>query len=158
VAGKRRIRDRAKEADALTGGNRILAMLNERAPVFSQTEDATLFRAAKTVLNGVAPVDEAARPYALAIRALGGASIMDAVAAYKRTTPAKFGRALKDLQADYLKTLEGNVSVTYLDRLKNRLGRFVRKFCASQIHTITKNEIEDWIAGLNWNPAMAISP
>ena len=70
----------------LTPG-RILAMLNERAPVFSQTEDATIYLAAKTVLGGLAPVDLACREWAVAMQRLGGASLLDAVEVFKKIGP-----------------------------------------------------------------------
>ena len=87
VAGKRRLKTRADEREAHTDARRILAMLNERAPVFSQTEDATIYLAAKTVLNGLAPVDVACREWAVATQRLGGASLLDAVEVFRKITP-----------------------------------------------------------------------
>ena len=72
VAGQRRMKTRADESEAHTDAGRILAMLNERAPVFSQTEDATIYLAAKTVLGGLAPVLRPSSLNVLAKRRAGG--------------------------------------------------------------------------------------
>ena len=101
VAGKRRMKTRADEREAHTDAGRILAMLNERAPVFSQTEDATICLAAKTVLAGLVPVDVACREWAVAVQRLGGASLLDAVEVFQKITPQKVGKKIPELVAEY---------------------------------------------------------
>lgn len=125
VAGKRRMKTRADEREARTEAGRILAMLNERAPGFSQTEDAT-------ILNGLAPVDVACREWAVAMQRLGGASLLDAVEVFRKITPQNTGRKIPELVADYTVSLVDDMSPSHRSRVRNRLERFMlATSCAS---------------------------
>ncbi|MEA3211006.1 MAG: hypothetical protein QOE70_4063 [Chthoniobacter sp.] len=148
--GQRRMKTRADQAEAHTDAARILAMLNERAPVFAQTEDATIYRAAKTVLRGVAQVDEACREYALAVAALKGVSIMVAVKAYLAGQPAK-SKDTPALVAQFLKGVERSAKWDYYKSMRSRLQRFTRTF-TGPISAIKKDGIDDWLDGLAVSP------
>lgn len=148
VAGKRKIKDRVNEADAIHDAKRILAMLNERAPVFSQTEDATLFRAAKTVLNGVAPVDEAARQFAVATQKLGGKSLIAAVEFFLKNQPENYDTKIPVLVERFAAGIKAEVSFTYFRSIRSRLRRFARRF-PGFLHEVTALQIDTWIKGLN---------
>ena len=148
VAGKRRMKTRADEREAHTDAGRILAMLNERAPVFSQTEDATVYLAAKTVLNGLAPVDVACREWAVAMQRLGGASLLDAVEVFRKITPQNTGRKIPELVADYTVSLADDMSTAHRSRVRNRLERFAARF-PGLLHEVTASDMEAWIKGFN---------
>lgn len=147
-AGQRRMKTRADEREAHTDAGRILAMLNERAPVFSQTEDATIYLAAKHVLGGLAPVDVACREWAVAMQRLGGASLLDAVEVYKKITPQKTGRKIPELVEEYAVSLADDMSAAYRSRVRNRLERFAARFPGA-LHELTANDMEGWIKGFN---------
>ncbi|MEO7318280.1 MAG: hypothetical protein ABIZ56_04765 [Chthoniobacteraceae bacterium] len=138
---------RTDEREAHDAG-RILAMLNERAPVFSQTEDATVYLAAKTVLNGLAPVDVACREWAVAMQRLGGASLLDAVEVFGKITPQNTGRKIPELVADYTVSLADDMSTTHRSRVRNRLERFAARF-PGLLHEVTASDMEAWIKGFN---------
>ena len=106
-------------------------MLNERAPVFSQTEDATIYLAAKTVLAGLAPVDVACREWAVAVQRLGGASLLDAVEVFQKITPQKVGKKIPELVAEYDASFADDMSPAYRSRVRNRLRRFAARFTKS---------------------------
>jgi integrase len=148
VAGQRRMKTRADENEAHIDAGRILAMLNERAPVFSQTEDATIYLAAKTVLGGLAPVDVACREWAVAMQRLGGASLLYAVEVYKKIVPQKTGRKIPELVVEYGLSLEDDMSPAYRSRVCNRLERFAARFPGA-LHEVTANDMEAWIKGFN---------
>ena len=148
VAGQRRMKTRADESEAHTDAGRILAMLNERAPVFSQTEDATIYLAAKTVLGGLAPVDVACREWAVAMQRLGGASLLDAVEVYRKITPEKTGKKIPELVAEYAVSLADDTSVAYRSRAHNRLKRFAARF-PGPLHEVTATDMEGWIKGFD---------
>lgn len=148
VAGQRRMKTRADESEAHTDAGRILAMLNERAPVFSQTEDATIYLAAKTVLGGLVPVDVACREWVVAMQRLNGASLLDAVEVYRKITPEKTGRKIPELVTEYAVSLADDTSLAYRSRAHNRLKRFAARF-PGLLHEVTASEMEGWIKGLN---------
>ncbi len=110
VAGKRRLKMRADSEEAHQDAARILAMLNERAPNFAQTEDATIFRAAQTVLDGVASVDEAARVFAVATAKLGGVPITEAVDYYLKHRPEKTGKKIPEILEEYLASVRHDLA------------------------------------------------
>lgn len=147
VDGKRRMKDRADEREALSDARRVLAMLNERAPVFAQSEDGTVFLAAKKALgNATVPVDVVCREWAVATARLGGASLLDAVEAFLRFTPQKTGKKIPELVEEYVAHLNGDTSYDYLKRTRSRLRRFAARFPGA-LHEVTATEIESWIRG-----------
>ena len=149
VAGQRRMKSRADEREAHTDAKRIMAMLNERAPVFSQTEDATIYLAAKNALGIVnVPVDVACREYALAVQRLGGASLMDAVELFKKFTPQNTRKKIPELVEEYVAGLKEDMSEAYFSRVRDRLRRFAACFTGN-LHEVTAVEMEAWMKGFN---------
>ena len=146
VGGARKLVNRADEADARRDAKRALAMLTERAPVFVNSEDGAEFKAARKALGGVEKVDVAAREYAVALSRLGGASLLDAVEAFIKSTPGKTDKTIPVLVEAYVASLKGDVSEQYLVRVRNRLRRFAARF-TGKLHEVCADEIEKWIKG-----------
>jgi integrase len=148
--GVRKIVDRADEKEALSDARRALAMLAERAPVFVDSADGAEFKAARHALGGVGvPVDVAAREYAVALSGLGGASLADAVAAFRKFAPRRTDKLVPVLVEEYLAGMKGDVSKPYFARIRDRLRRFAAGFKEAKIHELNKEDMEKWIRGLS---------
>ena len=151
VDGSRKLVSRDDETEAHRDARRALTMLLNRPTVFAQSEDAGIFRAAQSALLPFAGVgvDEACRDYARARKALNGAPLMDAVAAFQRHKPVKDDRNVAQLVASYVEELDEHASRAYFNSLRRRLRRFARSFGERSVNTISQDELEKWMRGLN---------
>lgn len=152
--GKRRRKTRADENEAHADAGRILAMMLDEVPKFSDTEGAGVLKSAACALTGIElPVDVVCREYADAMRKLGGAmNLSEAVALALRYRPLRAAKNMPEIVEEYLAELKPNISLAYWRNLSFRLRRFARRF-SGEIALVTKSEMEKWLTGLSLAPA-----
>ena len=93
--------------------------------------------------------------YVLAVEILGNRSVLPACEAYKRSIDKQSGfkpAMLQDVVDSFMRQLESaDASTRYRQDCKSRLG-MVAKVFRCQIHTITTQDLSDWLDGLKVAP------
>lgn len=143
--GKRKQKVRADENEAHSDARRILAMMLDEAPKFSDTEGAGVLKSAACALTGIElPVDVVCREYANAVRALGGMPLSEAVALALRYRPLREEKNVPEIVDEYLIRLAPDARPAYFKNTRHRLRRFARSF-PGPIGRITKSDLEKWL-------------
>lgn len=152
VDGEFKTKLRADECDAERDAKGLLALLNNRAPVFHETEDGVIFHNAKTILAGTGfQVDLVCRDWMNAYRKLDGVSLEEVIDFYKKHQPAVGGKTAGGLVDTFLAEKERELVYENFKRMRSRLKRFKKKFGNEKLQTVTALDLKAWMRSFVFN-------